>query len=209
LARVDIVIGCTGATHPVLSKEQVQTATRQRRARPLFLIDIAVPRDIEPEVHGLENVYLYDIDALECVVDENLGERRRAAKSADEVIEREVETFDRWRQKQAVAPLIQALRKNFFATGEQELERFRRRLGPLTEGQDQALQEMTRALARKFLDKPTRFLRDAADRGRASDVARLFRDVFELERDGHDATNEADERARKKPRLIEGGRDGG
>ena len=214
LDAVDIVIGCTGATQPVLTKQQVQKAQRGRRSGALFMIDIAVPRDIEPEVHGLDNVYLYDIDALEGVVDENLGERRRAAELAHRIIDSEVAAFDRWRQTQGIAPLIQALRKAYFDRSERELERFRRRLGPLTEGQEQALRDLTRALARKFLDRPTRYLREAADRGRSEKVARLFHDLFDLglrpegAEDGDESKDGASpDDDTSGPRLIKGGRD--
>ena len=191
LGEVDIVIGCTGAPQPVLTRDHVKKATRKRRARPLFLIDIAVPRDIEPEVHGIENVYLYDIDALEGVIDENLEQRRRAAEHAETVIAGEVEAFDRWRQTQAIAPLIQDLRKSVFETTEHEMERFCRRAAPMSEDQEKAIREFARSLARKFLDRPTRYLRGSAERGDAGRVARLFQEIFELKK-------HADKKADKK-----------
>lgn len=204
LRSVDIVIGCTGAPRPVLTRDQVAEALRARRSGALFLIDIAVPRDIEPAVHALENVYLYDIDALESVVDDNLGERRRAAQLAQRLIDGEVDAFERWRQAQDVAPLIAALREDLLATGERELERFRNRLGPLAEGQEQALRELTRAMTRKFLDRPTRYLRDSAYRGESERIASLLREMFDL-KPPHD---DGQSRPKSGPqRLLKGGRD--
>ncbi len=204
LGSVDIVIGCTGAPRPVLTRDQVAAALRTRRAGALFLIDIAVPRDIESSVHTLENVYLYDIDALESVVDDNLEERQRAAEMAKRLIDGEVDAFERWRHSQAVAPLITALRRELLDTGERELERFRSRLGPLTEEQFQTLRELTRAMTRKFLDRPTRYLRDSAQPGESERIAQLLVKVFDLK----PRRDEAREQPKSGPhRLLKGGRD--
>jgi len=204
LRTVDIVIGCTGAPRPVLTRDQVAAALKRRRAGALFLIDIAVPRDIESTVHSLENVYLYDIDALESVVDDNLDERKRAAEHAQRLIDGEVAAFERWRQSQAVAPLITALREELFATGERELERFRGRLGQLTQEQEQAIRELTRAMTKKFLDRPTRYLRDSAYRGESELIASLLLKVFDLK----PRRDEDRERPKGGPqRLVKGGRD--
>ena len=171
----------------------------------MFLIDIAVPRDIEPAVHSLENVYLYDIDALEGVVDDNLGERRRAAELAQRLIDGEVEVFQRWRKSREVAPLIAALRDEFFATSERELERFRSRLGPLTEAQEQAVRELTRAMTRKFLDRPTRYLRDCADKRESERIAAMLLEMFDLKPAPRD---DRQKRPKSGPqRLLKGGRD--
>jgi glutamyl-tRNA reductase len=189
----------------VLTRDQVAAALRARRSGALFLIDIAVPRDIEPAVHSLENVYLYDIDALEGVVDDNLGERRRAAELAQRLIDGEVEVFQRWRKSREVAPLIAALRDEFFATSERELERFRSRLGPLTETQEQAVRELTRAMTRKFLDRPTRYLRDCADSGESERIAAMLLEMFDLKPAPRD---DGQKRPKSGPqRLLKGGRD--
>ncbi len=209
LRTVDIVIGCTGAPRPVLTRDQVAQALRARRSGALFLIDIAVPRDIDPAVHTLENVYLYDIDALEGVVDDNLEERRSAARLAQRLIDGEVDSFERWRQSRDVAPLIAALRDEFFATGERELERFRSRMGPLTEPQERALRELTRAMTRKFLDRPTRYLREAGDRGESERIASLLLKMFDLKLSDKETPREDGRKRRKNgpQRLLKGGRD--
>ena len=203
LSNVDIVIGCTGAPRPVLSRERVAAALKRRRTGALFLIDIAVPRDIETSVHSLENVYLYDIDALEGVVDDNLEERKRAAQQAQGLLDREVLAFQRWRQSQTVAPLITAMREEMAATAEQELKKFRGRLGPLTEAQEQAVRELTRAVTRKFLDRPTRYLRDSAARGESEMVVSLLHKMLGLS----PREAPAEERKSGPRRLLKGGRD--
>ncbi|NIM01078.1 MAG: glutamyl-tRNA reductase [Acidobacteria bacterium] len=218
LHSVDIVIGCTGAPRPVVTRKQVARALRKRRAGALFLIDIAVPRDIESSVHSLDNVYLYDIDALEGVVDDNLEERRRAAQQAEKLIDGEVKAFERWREAHDIGPMIAALRKEFLETGERELQRFRGRLEPLTESQAKVLQELTRSLTRKFLDRPTRFLRESATRGESGQIAPLLLRAFELEIESGDGSSEAQGDGERgddgvtgggPQRLVRGGRDDG
>jgi len=180
LERVDIVVTGTAAPEPVLSKAIVQKALRARRGRPLFLIDIAVPRDVAPEVNDLDNVYLYDIDDLQGVVDSNLEERRRQAEVAATMIEGEVEAFSRWRQSIELAPTITALRERLHGIGRSEIERFRRRLGALSPEQRRAVEELTRGVIQKILHYPIRHLKGCAMEGRGSDVAGLYRRIFDV-----------------------------
>ena len=202
LGRVDIVVSCTGAPGRVVSARDVSAALRARRSEPLFLIDIAVPRDIDPEVDRLDNAYLYDIDALQSVVDGNLDERRNAAREAERLLRLEVDGFERWRQAQGVAPLIVELRETLLGMGRDELARFRRKLGPLDERQEQAIEELTRGLIRKILHRPIRHLRDAADRGEVDRCASLYRKIFGM------GEGEPPAPAASGPqRLLRGGKD--
>jgi glutamyl-tRNA reductase len=121
IERVDVVVTGTAAPEPILGRADVHKAMRARRNRPLFLIDLAVPRDVEPEVHSLDNVYLYDIDDLQGVVEANLGQRQREAEKAKQLIEQEVEVFDRWRQSLEIAPTISALRETLHEVRRREL----------------------------------------------------------------------------------------
>jgi len=114
LERVDIVLTGTAAAVPVLTREAVRRALQARRGRPLLLVDIAVPRDVEPDTNTLEGVYLYDVDDLQDIVDEGHGERRRAAEEARRLLEVEVVGFDRWRQVADLAPTIAALYREIF-----------------------------------------------------------------------------------------------
>ncbi len=180
LERVDIVVTGTAAPEPVVTKAIAQKAVRARRSRPLFIIDIAVPRDVAPEVNDLDNVYLYDIDDLQGVVDQNLDERRRQAEVAAGMIEGEVESFQRWRQSLDLGPTIAALRDRLHGIGKSEIERFRRRLGTLTPEQQLLVEELTRSVIQKVLHSPIRHLKGCAAEGQGSDIAGLYRRIFDV-----------------------------
>jgi glutamyl-tRNA reductase len=191
LSDVDIVVCGTAAPGTVLDRAAVQKAVRKRRGRPLFLIDIAVPRDVEPDVNQLDNVYLYDIDDLQNVVDANLEERRREARLAEERIEQEVETFERWLESLKITPTIVALREAMHGMGEAELARFRGRLGDLDAEQEKQVRRLVRALIQKILHRPVRHLKGSAARGDASAVAALYAKVFGVEAEGVEANGDA------------------
>jgi glutamyl-tRNA reductase len=219
LHEVDIVVSCTGAPRAILGRREIVRARRLRRGEPLFLIDIAVPRDIDSEVNELDNVYLYDIDGLQRVVDQNLHERERAAAQAEQKIERELRQFDRWRQSLEVAPTIVALRETLLALGRGEVERFARRLGPLSPEQRQAVDELVRALVQKILHPPVRHLRQSVERGDVDASAALYKRIFGLREPGEAAdvpeaeaahgaeVEDGDDRTRGPQRLLRGGRD--
>jgi glutamyl-tRNA reductase len=180
LERVDVVVTGTAAPEPVLRVEHVQKAMRARRNRPLFLIDLAVPRDVEPDVNALDNVYLYDIDDLQGVIDTNLEERKREAAKASALVEREVDLFERWRQSLEVAPTIQALRDSLHELRKAELDRFRRRIGPLAPKQEDAVDALTHAIVQKILHLPIRHLKASAEAGQAAGTASLYRRIFPI-----------------------------
>lgn len=183
LSAVDIVVSCTGSPGIVLSREAVADALHRRRGEPLFLIDIAVPRDVDPEVNRIDNVYLYDIDGLQNVVDGNQQDRLRAAEVAQRMIEREVDAFDRWRQSLEVTPTIVSLRATWSAVARHEVQRWRRKLGPLTAAQQRSVEELVRSLMQKILHRPVVHLRRSVDRGDVDSTAALYREIFGL-RDG-------------------------
>lgn len=188
LGRVDVVVAGTGSPEIVLHRAQVQDATRARRSRPLFIIDIAVPRDVEASVNEIDNVYLYDIDDLQDVVESNLHERRKAAEEARHLIEFQVEAFDKWHRSLRITPTLVALRERLQSIGRQELERFRRRIGAMTPSQADTVEELTRSIIQKILHPPTRHLKDQADRGDAEAYAALYREIFGLRGDEEDAS---------------------
>lgn len=213
LGKVDIVVTSTGSPHPILSRELVADALRTRRGRPLFMIDIAVPRDIDPEVNRLDDVYLYDIDALQGVVDANIEERRRAAGRAQQEIDRDVEEFDRWRQSLEITPTIVTLREKLSRLGRGEFERARRRLGRLSPEQEQAIEGMTRSLIQKILHQPILYLRKSVDRGDVGESTSAYRDIFGLdappESPGPGEARDDDEQPPSlgPQRLLRGGRE--
>jgi glutamyl-tRNA reductase len=216
LERVDIVLTGTAAAVPVLTRQQVKQALRGRRGRPLFIVDIAVPRDVEPSVHELEGVYLYDIDDLQGIVDSGLAERRRAADEARRMLDVEVVAFDRWRQAVNLAPTIAALYEHVHNVGREELERYARRLQTLTPEQRAVVLDLTRSLIQKVLHTPIVSLKSAAERGEAAPRAALYREIFGLGSARPDATpaavafeaGEADAEAGSGPtHAIQGGKD--
>ena len=181
LTRVDIVLTGTGAAVPVLTKAQVKAAQSERRGRPLFIVDIAVPRDVEPAVHELPGVYLYNVDDLQGVADLGLEERKRAADEARRLLELEVAAFDRWRQAVELGPTIAALYQHLHDVGREEIERFSRRLATMTPEQRSVVLDLTRSVIQKVLHTPVVSLKAAAERGEAGPRAALYREIFGID----------------------------
>jgi glutamyl-tRNA reductase len=181
LERVDIVISSTAAPHVLIRRDEMVPMMRRRRNRPVFFIDIAVPRDIEPEVNTIDNAYLYDIDDLQRVVDENLEERKRAAGHAEEIVESEVEAVRRWYLGLAAGPTIAALRQSMHDLKERELERFSGRLAELPAHQQSVVEEFARVLVNKILHRPSTELKRSLDGRSAPGQVELVRRLFGLD----------------------------
>lgn len=158
----DIVISSTAATHHVITKGKVAQAMKGRGGRPLFLIDIAVPRDIEPTVNDLSNVFLYDIDDLSGVVESNLEERMREARKAEGIIDEELAAFESWLESMEVVPTVAALRARAERIREAELEKAIKRLGGLSEKELATVEMLTEAIVNKMLHGPTARLKEIA-----------------------------------------------
>lgn len=178
LARTDLVISSTGAPHVVLRKESVEMAVRQRRGRPIFLFDIAVPRDIDPECTRLDGVFLYNIDDLQSVVEANLQERAREAQKVERFIQEELDKFQAWLMALDVVPTIRLLREKVESIRRQELEKAMTKLPDLTARQRQVVEAMTMAIVNKVLNDPTQRLKGLAGVEQAQPyidaVTRLF-----------------------------------
>jgi glutamyl-tRNA reductase len=181
LEKVDIVVTGTAAPEPVVRKERVQKAMKARRNRPLFFVDIAVPRDVETAVNDLDNVYVYDVDDLQGVVDSSLEERRRSAEHAAQLLEAEVRAFDLWRQSRMINPTIAALSERLHTIGRDEFSRLRRKMGALSPDQERAVEELTHAIAQKVLHPAVRHLRQSLRKGEAADRAALYHTIFSLD----------------------------
>jgi glutamyl-tRNA reductase len=183
LAQADIVISCTASPSPLVTKRAVETAIRARRRRPIFMVDMAVPRDIEAAVADLEDVYLFSIDDLQQLVNENLQQREIAAGGARQVIAEEVTRFLAESRAQDAGPAIRALRQQAETIRQQTLEQARRMLasGKSTE---EVLEYLANTLTNRLLHAPTQALRQAAE---LADIA-LTEAVSKLlteERDRH------------------------
>ncbi len=181
LETVDIVISSTAAPHPILKKSDLQEVIRRRRQKPMFLIDIAVPRDIEPEVNEISNIYLYDIDDLQNVVEANIRERQREAVIAEEIIKREVAAFQRWLEELNVVPTIVSLREKAEAIRKQEMAKALRKLHNLSEEERATIDALTASIVKKLLHSPIVNLKKEADTVEGSKFLLSIRHLFDLD----------------------------
>jgi glutamyl-tRNA reductase len=163
LLESDIVITVTGAPTPILSKSQVRAAMPASRTRPLFVIDIAVPRDVEPSAGEIEQVFLYNIDDLQAIVRENLERRGAEIGRAEQIVEEEVQKFISWQRARDAVPTIVALRQRFEQVRKSELARLEPKLGALPPEARARVDEVTRLLFEKLLHQPTEQLKNAGD----------------------------------------------
>jgi glutamyl-tRNA reductase len=183
LAQADIVISCTASPEPLISKRAVEAAIRARRRRPIFMVDMAVPRDIDPAVAELEDVYLFSIDDLQQLVDENIQQRELAAGGARLLINEEVARFLAESRAQDAGPAIRALRQQADGIRQQTVEQARRMLAA-GKSTDEVLDYLANTLTNRLLHAPTQALRQAAelaDLALAETVTRLLTE----ERDRH------------------------
>jgi glutamyl-tRNA reductase len=165
LVRADVVISGTGAPGIVVPRAEIEAAQAVRRHRPLFLIDIAVPRDIDPAAAQVPGVFLYDLDDLKAVAQANLRERRKEAAAAEAILDEEVREFLDWRRSLEVVPLLVELRKRADEIRRAEIDKARARLGPLSPEQEKALEAVTTSIVNKLLHPPTVQLKEMASEG--------------------------------------------
>jgi glutamyl-tRNA reductase len=183
LAKADIVISGTGAPGLVITREDVEDARRRRSGRhqrPLFLIDIAVPRDIETTVRKISGVFLYDLDDLRSVAEANLRERMKEAAAAEALVDREVREFLDWQRSLDVVPLLVELRQRGDEIRRTEIEKARRRLGPLSAEQEAAIDAITAGIVNKLLHAPTVHLKEIAREGNTDAQVSLIRRLLGL-----------------------------
>jgi glutamyl-tRNA reductase len=181
LAEVDVVVASTGAPGHALTRERVESALRARKGRPLFLIDLAVPRDLDPAINELDGCYLYDIDDLESVVAESLAGRRREAVRAEALVAEEAERFRAWYASRDVVPAIASLRAWAEEIRQSELARVKSRLGALDETQRAAVDAVTAQIVNKLLHLPTVRLKEAAAGTDGDLTVETVRHVFGLD----------------------------
>ncbi len=162
MREADIVISSTAATQYVITREQVAGALKGRRGRPLFFIDIALPRDVDPAVNTLPDVFLYDIDSLNGVVESNLEERMREAERAEHIIAEEMAAFEQWLESMEVVPTVAAMRAKADMIRAAELEKAMKRLGGLSEKELQTVEMLTASIVNKMLHGPTSRLKNVA-----------------------------------------------
>jgi glutamyl-tRNA reductase len=179
-AQCDILICSTAAPDYLVRKADVQRLLAERKNRPMFLIDIAVPRNIDPEVNKLDNVFLYDIDDLQQVVNANLKERLREAHRGEQIAEQEVEKFLRWLKTLDVVPTIIDLQSQLEQLRRQELSRVESQLGNLTPEQRAAVESLTKGLVNKVLHSPVTELKSLAQQPDGLRLVETVRRIFNL-----------------------------
>jgi glutamyl-tRNA reductase len=183
LESADVVVSSTSAPGFVLRRADVEAALPARRGRPLFLIDLAVPRDLDPEIHELDGCYLYDVDDLEAVVAESLAGRRREAERAEAIVSEEAERFRAWQASLDVVPAIASLRARAEEIRTAELARLEGRLGALSESERRAVESATARIVDKLLHLPTVRMKQAAVTADGVIYADAVRHLFGLGED--------------------------
>jgi len=181
LLKADIVVSSTAASECIITREMVKKVLRKRRNRPLFLIDIAVPRDVQPEVNKLNNVYLYDIDDLKGVIEINKAQRQEAAVKAQRIVQEEVVKFEKWLKTLAVVPTIVSLRNKADSIIKAEFGKSRSALDHLEPAHRQAVEVLVRSIVEKVLNDPILFLKGKAGRSTLNNYLDMTKKLFSLD----------------------------
>lgn len=181
IVDADILISSTGSRDYVVTSELMKDAMKKRKGRPIFIVDIAVPRDIDPSLAEFDDVFLYDIDDLEGIVQENLKERQKAAKKIELFIEQEICEFHQWFQTLGVVPLISALRTKALAIQAETMESIERKLPNLTERERKVLNKHTKSIINQLLRDPITRIKELAVEEDADKTLSLFIKIFALE----------------------------
>ena len=181
LLEADILITSTGATDYVIDYELMQFVERLRKGKPLFMVDIAVPRDIDPRVGDLPNVFLYDIDDLQGIVEANLAERERAAADITNMIGDEVVQFKDWVATLGVVPVISALRKKANRIQQETMTSIENKMPDLTERERKILSKHTKSIINQLLKEPILQAKEMANSPKANEQLRLFQQIFGIE----------------------------
>lgn len=181
LRNVDIVLSSTGSSHYIVRKEQLTEVIRARKNRPMFFIDIAVPRDIDPRINEIDNVYVYDIDDLQGIVESNREERRREAAKAEEIVQEGLISFDRWLRSLEVVPTILDLRRKMEEIRQKEMQKTLAVLKNTSEEEKRTLDLLTNAIINKILHHPISLLKHQESGGHGKDYVEMTRKIFHLD----------------------------
>jgi glutamyl-tRNA reductase len=181
LVTADVVITSTASPRYVITRELMQGVIRSRRHRPLFLIDIAVPRDVDPRVENLDNVFLFDIDDLEQVASQNIAARKREAEQAERIIDEEVSAFEQWQRSLDLTPTLVALREKVRDVVTAELQRTLPRLKSVNEAEKKSLELMCDAIVNKLLHTPLTQLKKSREEPEGDQLVASVRKLFSLD----------------------------
>jgi len=179
--QADIILTSTGATEPIFRKEHGERLLRGRRNRPVFFIDIAVPRNVAPEVNKLDGLFVYDVDDLQSVASNNSAERQKEAARAEMIIESEVDRFATRMKSLEMVPTILSLQEYCETIRQAEIDRIRGKLGKITPEQEAAIEAMTRGIINKLLHTPITTLKSSAAHPEAQTINDMVRRIFNLD----------------------------
>jgi glutamyl-tRNA reductase len=188
MQSADIVISSTGCPHYIITRDDMERLMPQRNGRPIFLIDIAVPRDVDPAVREVAGCTLVNIDGLEEVTHHNLHEREKAMKAADHILDEEMELFRARQEQLNVVPTIVCLKRRVEEIRQAEMKRMRRMFGELTPDQERALEALTHGLVNKILHTPFTELKQAAGRPDRTEFIDVVRTIFHLQENSPNPT---------------------
>jgi len=184
LKAADIILSSTGAPHFILKKQDVEDVIRIRKNRPMFFIDMAVPRDIDPDANQIDNVYVYDIDDLNNVIETNLEERQKEAQIAEEIVAAEVQSFFRWLEAQQVTPTIVMLRKKFEEVKNAEVAKAIAMLGADDQKTRKVVEALASAILNKVLHPPIAAMKKDVEGRDMTELVATIRELFDLPEDG-------------------------
>ncbi|MGG1635489.1 glutamyl-tRNA reductase [Paenibacillus sp. FSL A5-0031] len=183
LHEADIIISSTGSKEYVLTRKQVAEAMQRRKAKPLFMIDIAVPRDLDPSIAAVDNVFLYDIDDLEGIVESNLAHRRQEAAKIEAMITEEIEVFEQWYKTLGVVPLIRTLQSKAAGIHEETMNSLTNKLPDLGEHELKVIRKLTKSIVNQMMQDPILRIKEMAGEKRADEAMDMFVKLFALEED--------------------------
>ena len=192
LARADIVITATGSPRPIITRADVEAVTGRRRADPLFIIDIAVPRDVDPAVGAIEQVFLYNVDDLQGIVRENLSRRGAEIERAEAIVNDELARFTAWQRSRGAIPTVVALRQQFESIRQAELQRLEGKLSALPPDARARVDEVTRLIVEKLLLGPTEQLKALPDEETQTAYTEAVNRLFRLREDDVPAAGETE-----------------
>ncbi|MFP3357761.1 glutamyl-tRNA reductase [Planococcus citreus] len=213
LLEADILISSTGSTDFVIDLELMQFVEKLRKGKPLFMVDIAVPRDMDPRIGDLQNVFLYDIDDMQGIVEANLAERERAAKQITGMIEQEAEQFNDWLGTLGVVPVISALREKALGIQAETMESIENKMPDLTDREKKILNKHTKSIINQLLKEPILQAKEMGTAKKSREQLELFMQIFGIEDEVEEqrekqalATRQKAERARleKQQEALQG-----
>jgi glutamyl-tRNA reductase len=196
LVTADVVITSTGSCDPIITFAQMKAVMKKRRYKPIFLIDIAIPRDVEPAVNDVDGIYVYNIDDLQAVVDENLGGRKQEALRGEQIVEEEVEKFSNWARTLDSTPTIVALKRRLEEIREGELARLNGKLSHLGPAEREVVEMITRSMINKIAHEPISFLKKVGRTSKRNVYLYAAQRMFKLDglsEDSDSSDNEEEE----------------